>query len=102
MPTDKLDAFRIPPEHDKRRKIPQSEHANIKQMRAEGWSMRKIAARYEVDKRLIHFILFPERLAASRKNRDWREYYDKDKRRTDMQKHRAHKREIIKKLGITL
>ena len=51
------------PEQDGRRKIPKSEHKKIRQLYSEIHSTRKIAKLYGVDKRLIQFILYPERLA---------------------------------------
>jgi hypothetical protein len=74
-----MDYPKIPEELDKRIKIPKSEHQTIRDLyKSPEWSMRKIAAKYNVDKRTIQFIVYPERLAKSRENRDWRNYYDKE------------------------
>lgn len=68
----------IPEEFDKRVKIPKSEHDGIRIRYKEGESLRQIARLFGVDKRLIQFILHPERLIQARKNRDWRKYHDQE------------------------
>lgn len=102
MPNLAVDRFRLGPGRDKRRKIPDSEHKRIKELRNDGWSWRKIAALYGVDHRTIQFIVHPERLEAARKNYDWREHYTKERRREAMRKHRARKREamLVEKLDL--
>ena len=72
---------RLPPEHDARIKLPKSEHAVIRARHEAGEGIRALARAYGVDRRLIQFILFPERIEASRVNRDWKNYYDKEKHR---------------------
>lgn len=86
---------------DKRVKIPKEDHDHIRARVARGEGIRAIAREYDVDKRLVQFIVFPERLALNRELRKkrggWKKYYDKDKHRVEMQKHRAHLSSIIKK-----
>lgn len=87
---------------DRRRKIPSYEHETIKDLHKDGMSIRAIARKYNVDKRLIQFILFPERLEVARKGykerrKDGR-YYDKDVNRLAMRKWRKRKKE----LGLTI
>jgi len=54
--------------HDKRVKIPKSEHEYIRQRHKAGEGIRHLGRVYGVDKRTIQFILFPERLAIVRKH----------------------------------
>lgn len=90
-----VETYRVGQARDKRRKIPVSEHATIKNLRREGWSWNKLAAKYEVNRRLIMFIVHPERLEAAKRNHDWRNYYDRDKNRLYAAKHRAYKKSLI-------
>jgi hypothetical protein len=48
---------------DGRRKILTSQHQEVRAKYAAVKSMRKVAAFYGVSKRLIQFIIYPERLA---------------------------------------
>ncbi|WP_078598586.1 hypothetical protein [Evansella clarkii] len=64
-------------------------------------TMTWLAATYGVDRRLIQFVLFPEREArhkkqASARRKDGR-YYDKEKSRQNMQKYRDYKRTLVEK-----
>lgn len=63
-------------------------------------SISFLARQYNVSRRLIQFILFPERKArqdtlAKERRKDGR-YYDKEKGRTHMRDHRAYKRQLIR------
>ena len=86
----------LPAGADRRVKIPKSEHAVIRQLFKEQ-SIRSIARAYKVDKRTIQFILYPERIAQSRANREWRDYYNKDKHRETTKEHRRYKQKITTK-----
>lgn len=91
------------PEHlDRRIKIPKAEHKTIKQLHKDGVAIRAIARLYKVDKRLIQFILFPERQEAMYQARLERGgskiYYNKDKWRKTQKEHRRYKSRV---LGIT-
>lgn len=62
-------------------------------------TMTALAAKYKVDRRLIQFILFPERETrhkeqASLRQKDGR-YYNREKGRKHMQEHRAYKRALV-------
>lgn len=91
----------IPPELDRRIKIQKSEHANIKMLHKQGMAIRAIARQYGVDKRLIQFILFPERQKLNYQHRVERggsmQYYDKDKWRETMKEHRHYKSTVFGK-----
>lgn len=78
---------------DKRIKIEKSEHEYIKRLyEVEKMSKCAIARHYNVDKRLIDFILDPEvqkRNVMLRKKRGgWKRYYDKEKHRQEMHAYR--------------
>lgn len=67
---------------------------------AERPTMTSLANEYGVDRRLIQFILFPERAErhkelAKERRKDGR-YYDKERERVYKQNHRDYKRELIK------
>lgn len=95
----KLDNINIGIENDKRIKIPKEDYPYIKQRHKNGEAIRAIARSYDVDKRLIQFILFPERLELNKKLRKerggWKQYYNTDTRREEMRKFRKHKRELL-------
>jgi hypothetical protein len=88
---------KLPVDKDRRRKILPEEHWYIKVLFQSGWAIRAIAREYGVDHRTIQFILFPERLEASRANRDWRNYYIKDKHAVTMREHRRYKQDVLGK-----
>lgn len=68
-------------------------------------TMTALAAKYKVDRRLIQFVLFPEREArhkqqASLRQKDGR-YYNREKGRKKMQDHRAYKRSLVESGELT-
>ena len=83
---------------DLRIKIPKTEYPAIKSLHTKGIAIREIARSYSVDHRLIQFILFPERHKRNielRKERGGSKiYYNKDKCREVMRRHRAHKKQV--------
>ena len=92
--TNKL---KIPRELDRRVKIPPEEHQKIRELSLQGMSQRKIASLYEVSRRLIVFILFPERLEQLRQNK--KQYkYPKEKHSLQVKNTRNYKKLIVDKL----
>lgn len=83
---------------DARIKVKKSEHQKIKAMHDSGTSIRAIAREYAVDKRTITFILYPERLQRNVQLRHDRGgsmlYYDREKHKTAMKKHRKRKNKL--------
>ena len=59
---------KLPESLDRRRKILSSEHIIIIARHKAGEAIRAIARAYKVDKRTIHFIIFPERLEINKQN----------------------------------
>lgn len=94
---------KIPPDLDCRRKLPENEHKRVRQLYfTEKLSQRAVAKIMGVSRRLIVFILYPERLERQKKlykerRKDGR-YYNKEKRRKQMKKHRYYKQSIKNKL----
>lgn len=90
------------PQNDKRVKLTDEDRENIVKDYATGqFSQRGLAEKYGVSRRLIQFTLNPEKLEVVKKQfaerqKDGR-YYDKDKHREYMKKHREHKIELNKK-----
>lgn len=85
--------------NDRRVKLTEQDRADISELT--GMSIRGIARMYGVDKRLIQFILYPERKAKNlldRKNRGGSmAYYDKNKQKEYIKKHRHYKQELYLK-----
>ena len=82
---------------DGRRKISTLEHAKIQNLyKAQNKSMRYIARMYGVDRRLIQFIVYPERLKKLvQHNKDiqhHKKYYSRESHKLAMRKYRAKKR----------
>lgn len=61
-------------------------------------SCRECAKRYNVDKRTIQFIWYPERLERNKQLRQerggWKQYYDKNKNAEYMRRYRHHKQDL--------
>lgn len=92
--TDKL---KIPRELDRRVKLPLEKHQEIRELADKGMSQRKIASLYGVSRRLIVFILFPERLEKLKKNK--KQYkYPKEKHSLWAKNTRNYKKLISDKL----
>jgi transposase len=99
----KLDHFTIGKDKDKRIKIPETEHERIRELYKDPkTSQRTIAKMYNVSRRLIQFILDPEKekqnKAQAKAQGGYKRYYDKAKRREYMQRHRDYKRELLKNI----
>ena len=96
MPNKQLEQFRVPPEHDKRRRLTPEQRAHLLDMKGH-CSVHEVARTFNVSRRLVQFIWYPERLETLRQQRKgcWKNYYETEKRRLEMRKHRAHKREIM-------
>ena len=90
------------PKLDKRVVLTDEQRESIKAEHESGTiSIRGLERKYGVSRRLIQFILFPERQEKAKKQfaerqKDGR-YYDKDKHRAYMKKHRDHKKELHEK-----
>jgi hypothetical protein len=81
---------------DGRRKLSAKDHEEVRRVYKQLKSQRATALYFKVSRRLIQWILSPEKLKAYQgersKKRAYSLYYDKDKQRVYMQRYRAKKR----------
>lgn len=90
------------PKNDKRVKLTEEDKKNIvKEYESGSISINSLAKKYGVSKRLIQFTLFPERKEKAKqlykeRQKDGR-YYDKDKHKEYVKKHRDHKKDLWNK-----
>lgn len=87
--------------YDRRVKLSDQDREEIRELYKKGnISQQALADKYNVSKRLIHFVIHPEKEVAAREQFKMRQkdrrYYDKDKHRRYMKKHRDHKKELYK------
>jgi hypothetical protein len=77
-----------------------SDKEQIKVLYKEGATINGLAREYKVSKRLIQFVLFPERKAKNLEDRKARggskQYYNKDKHNEAMKIHRRYKYQLLK------
>lgn len=90
------------PKFDKRVKLSNAQKEQIRQEYNRGdTSYNKLAQKYGVSKRLIIFIVNPEKLAVAKKTYKQRakdgRYYNKEKHAAYMKKHREYKDELFKR-----
>lgn len=91
--------FTVGKEHDRRRKLTDEQKEEIVYKYSLGtYSQRQLAAEYGVSRRLIQFTLDPEKQRANRELHSSSEYYDKEKQREYMKRHRDYKKELYSKL----
>lgn len=87
------------PKHDRRVKLTDEDRVKIvEEYKTELISQRKLAEKYRVSRRLISFIINPEKYEQSKKQfaerqKDGR-YYDREKHREYMRRHRQHKKKL--------
>ncbi len=94
--TDKL---LVPKEHDKRVKLTQEEKELIKHLyKTTDTSQRKLATQFGVSRRLITFILDPEKQKANLQAKEARggskQYYNKETHTKTMKAHRGYKKAL--------
>ena len=94
--TDKL---LVPREHDKRIKLTQEQKELIKHLyETTDTSQRKLATQFGVSRRLITFILDPEKQKANLQAREARggskQYYNKETNTKTIKAHRSHKKAL--------
>lgn len=91
------------PHADKRIKLMEEDKAHIRALHAEGVAVRAIARLYKerCSRRLIQFVLFPERLEVNarqfaERQKDGR-YYNRKRHTEYMRRHRRRKQALLKK-----
>jgi len=87
---------------DKRVKLTDDDKKLILKLRAEkNLSQRVLARQFNVSRRLIQYVLDPEKLAENIRQRNERggskQYYDRDKHREYMKDHRRYKQDLYNK-----
>lgn len=93
----KCEKLHIPRHLDRRVKLSLEDREDIRLLYETGLlSIRGLAVAWQVSKRLIQFTLFPERLEAAKRNRDWRRYYTRRQRAAAMRNHRRHKHQLYR------
>ena len=94
-----LEKIKYTEQQDGRRKILSSQHEEIREKYKNLKSMRKVASIYGVNKRLIQFIVYPERLKAlqewNKMIKHHKKYHDTEKRRMYMRKYREKKQQLL-------
>ena len=100
----KTDDYLIGKKNDRRRKLSDCQREDIKKLYfIDKLAIREISRLYEgfCSRRLIQFILFPERdqrlKETVKKEKRWLKYYTTKGRRDAMRSTRAYKRELMKK-----
>lgn len=100
----KIDQLRVPRKYNKRIKLTDCQKQEIKDL-AGSISKHQLAKIYNVSRRLIQFIIHPERLEQCKALRKLRGgsaiYYNTNYNTIKKQQHRAYKRELINKGIIT-
>lgn len=87
------------PFFDKRVKLLPCQKEMVKLLHSQGMSINGLAKQYDVNKRLIQFILFPERLEKNLKDRAARGgssiYYVREIHNEQMKVHRRYKHNLL-------
>ena len=101
----KCEKIILPENLDRRIKLSEAQKQEIRNLKHEH-SQRALAKMYDVSRRLIQFILDPEKLSNNLKAREERGgskiYYDKDKHTEAMRDHRQYKHALYKSGEISL
>jgi hypothetical protein len=95
----KSEKIKLPRELDRRVKITEEDKEDMKRLHSENIPIREIARRYEAkcSRRLIQFVLFPERSHASNYPGHWKKYYDKERNTKAIRENRAYKQTLYVK-----
>lgn len=90
---------KIPREYDRRVKLSDEQRAAIKTLHQAGASIHELSRLFSVSRRLIQFLLFPERAEKNREDYRLRggssRYYDRERNTAYARRHRKHKREVM-------
>lgn len=94
-----VDLVRTGKEFSRRIKLSDENKEEIKKLHKQGIAIRALSRDFNVSKRLIQFILFPERQEINiqlRKERGGSKiYYDVEKNRLSQADHRAYKKDLL-------
>ena len=100
MPNHTIDNFRLSgTEHDKRVKLTGADKLIIVQLHKNGAGIRQLSRDFNVSRRTIQFLIYPERLEHNKQLRAERggsmQYYNKAAHTIAMKAHREHKKKVI-------
>ena len=88
----------IPKEFDRRIKLTDEDRVNIVSFYSRGMSQRALARYFNVSRRLISFVLFPDRLLINKQQRlesgGSKQYYKKEKQKLYSQKTRKYRKQL--------
>ena len=93
----KSDKMKLSDRQDRRRKLTDEQHKEIKHLHEQGMSLRGIAKIYHVDKKTISLIVNPEAKAKQRKHNQetWRLYQKHGEEWAEvMREHRIYKHKL--------
>lgn len=96
-----IDIINLPKGFDRRVKLTDKEREEIKELHKQGIGIRAIARKFEkkCSRRLIQFVIFPERqkvvVKRQKDDKNWIKYYDKEKRKFYMRDHREYKKKVL-------
>jgi hypothetical protein len=102
-PYDIIQAKKLPRQYDRRVKLLDSDKEHITALYRSGMGVRAIAREYEAkcSRRLIQFVLFPERLKAMQekhaKEKHWKTFFNRKKLTEAVNNLRHYKKELNKK-----
>jgi hypothetical protein len=88
--------IKLPRELDRRVKLTEKDKEDIKHRHKQGEAIRGIARAYEgvCSRRLIQFVLFPERSRTSNYSGHWKKYYVKEKNTKAIREWRNRKQKL--------
>lgn len=97
----KSEKFKVGKSFDRRRKLTDRQRSEIVYLYEQGAiSQRKLAKKYKVSRRLIQFVVDPEKLEQNKKRRaergGWKVYYDRVKQNESTRLYRQYKNELYK------
>lgn len=94
----KCEKMKIPPGLDRRKRITPEMAETMRQMFADGYSLRAIAREFKVHHRTVKLHISPEYAAAEmerrKREKPWLKYYNSEYHREHIKNHRHYKREL--------
>lgn len=91
--------IKMPKNLDRRIKLTDDDKERIKIRHNEGESIHGLSRAYNVNRRLIQFVLFPERLELNKQLRakrgGWKQYYNKEYNTKAIREHRQYKQSVL-------
>lgn len=99
MPYKNISGIKIAgTEKDRRIKLDDADRNLIRELHKDGFSLRRLARAFGVNKKTIGFIVYPEKYeeqkAKMKEIKAWKIYYNKEKHTDSIRNHRRYKQEI--------